>query len=156
MNRIKVEAKLIWYRKINSLTGCWVWTGNKDKIGRGSMRIDGKTYRPHRIAAEIFLPNYVSWLQVNHKCDNPSCFNPDHLYMGTQQDNITDCVKRGRFKYHKPDTGENSNFAKLTEKQVLEIRSRYPDETLEQLADAFGICKSNVSQIVRKITWKEI
>lgn len=80
--------------------GCWVWTGAKDHYGYGKMQFGGRYGQKlgvHRVAAHAYLNfDLNSELKVLHHCDNPSCFNPDHLFIGTQSDNLQDCYRKGR------------------------------------------------------------
>lgn len=91
------EAKFLKYRKIEG--DHWLWTGRIEKNGYGRARFRGKIYSVHQISACLYLgyqlghrdPKY----QVNHKCDLKHCFNPDHLYIGSQSQNMLDAVKDG-------------------------------------------------------------
>jgi len=77
-------------------TGCWNWTASKQK-GYGVMRYLGRAEMVHRISAHCFLRfDLRSPLKVLHKCDNKACFNPKHLFIGTQKDNIHDAIQKGR------------------------------------------------------------
>jgi len=75
---------------------CWEWLGAKDYGGYGQVRIWGKQMKAHRASWEFFFGPIPNGLSVLHKCDNPSCVNPYHLFLGDQCDNITDCVIKGR------------------------------------------------------------
>jgi len=78
-------------------TGCWNWVLGKDKNGYGKVKISRRHFRAHRISAMLFLGfNINSSLLVCHKCDNPSCVNPNHLFIGTDLDNAKDRDKKGR------------------------------------------------------------
>lgn len=81
-------------------TGCWLWTGTTNNQGYGKMTISKKgtkTYpRAHRVSYELFNGPIKSGLIVCHKCDTPSCVNPDHLFIGSVKDNVQDSIKKGR------------------------------------------------------------
>lgn len=77
---------------------CWEWKGTKLEGGYGQVRIDCKCYLAHRVSWVLFFGEIPEGTLVLHKCDNPSCINPYHLYLGSQQDNIDDKMKRGRWK----------------------------------------------------------
>lgn len=78
-------------------TGCWNWKGGKTKQGYGKARFLGKFILAHQLAAKLWLRKSPSDArQVLHRCDNPSCFNPKHLFLGTQVDNMADCRMKGR------------------------------------------------------------
>lgn len=92
-------AKLKENSKENKKTGCWEWRGGKHSFGYGKVFVRGKEYNTHRLMYSLAHPEQdISGLNVCHHCDNPPCINPEHLYAGTQSQNILDCVKRGRHK----------------------------------------------------------
>lgn len=82
--------------------GCWQWTKNKDRLGYGRLKISlgtrllFKTSSAHRFAWELIVGEIPEGMCVLHKCDNRACCNPDHLFLGTQQDNMQDMHKKGR------------------------------------------------------------
>lgn len=79
---------------IDNVSGCWVWSGYVDKYGMMSFR--GKKYRVHKLAYAVFHTDIEEQTIVCHHCDNPSCCNPEHLFLGTQLDNMQDMIKKGR------------------------------------------------------------
>lgn len=88
--RIKAKSE-------NGNNGCIFWTGAKTSDGYGSIKINGKSVGVHRLIGKIYLGlQDGSYLMVLHKCDNPSCINSEHLYLGTQKENQKDCVERNR------------------------------------------------------------
>jgi hypothetical protein len=78
------------------MSGCWIWTGNDNGFGYGLFRIGKRRIMAHRVAWELYCGPIPDGLQANHKCDVPSCVNPNHLYLGTQAENLEDCRQRGR------------------------------------------------------------
>lgn len=83
--------------KLNARTGCWEWTGAHDSNGYGMISRNGRRVRLHRLVAQLVLGLASDDTRiVLHKCDNPGCFNPDHLTIGTQGDNMVDCSDKGR------------------------------------------------------------
>src|SRR5437867_3583750 len=119
-----------WKPKVDftgSPIGCWVWLGMKDPGGRGQFpygifKIKNHRYKAHRVAWELAKGPIPKGLCVLHKCDNPPCVNPDHLFLGTKGDNFADARAKGRLIALR---GEEASMAKLTWKQVREIREKH-------------------------------
>lgn len=92
---------------------------------------------------------------VCHHCDNPPCCNSDHLFIGTQADNMGDCKKKGRNSWvSRP--GETNNLAKLSEKDVKMIRHLCGSKTYTSIALRYGVTRQNISHIDKRKTWKHI
>jgi hypothetical protein len=145
----------------NGPNGCMNCTCKTDSDGYvhmniGSMR-DGtrRLALAHRVSASIWKGfDLQSSLCVLHKCDNPRCINPDHLFIGTRLVNNRDRHIKGRSGW---TVGELNGQHKLTEKQVTEIRhTRNGGSALKQLADEYGVCLSEVSAIVNRRIWKHV
>jgi len=136
--------------------GCWIWSGSKNQDGYGNVGIKGKSERAHRAAYRKWKGPIPKGMVVMHTCDNPSCINPDHLQLGTQQENIEDMRVKGRRKGS--NVGEDNAAAKVTADDVREIRSRYASESVSQqaLADEYGITQTVVSQIILRRTWTHV
>lgn len=101
----KIKQDLIDYRLVTS-SGCWEWMGNRLPKGYGKIRLNNKTILVHRISAHIFLGlDLDSILQVQHKCNNPPCFNPDHFVLGNQQQNLEYRTMCGRESHKNQFTG---------------------------------------------------
>jgi hypothetical protein len=77
-------------------SGCWFWKGSKDKYGYGQIKVGGVLKRTHRFAYEVYYGEFDKKLHVCHHCDQPSCINPDHLFLGNAKDNATDRAAKGR------------------------------------------------------------
>ena len=111
-------------------SGCWQWTGALDKRGYGTKRIgsrdDNKNWFAHRLSYQEFVKPLTEGLQVNHTCDNPACVNPEHLYEGTQQQNMQDKKDRGRTLGRPVPNmqGVKHHGARLTEEEVMYLRSK--------------------------------
>lgn len=136
---------------------CWKYTGSKDRNGYGNMGIykNGKTIHclSHRISYEMFTGKLIpKGICVCHKCDNPSCVNPNHLFLGTVQDNMKDRDNKGR---QADRCGENNSCAKLTWIQVKEIRRLYSTNkyTSLMLGVIYGVSSSVVYNIISNKIW---
>lgn len=142
----------------NPKSGCWEWQGIKHNgYGRtitGS-RTDGTrhTVSAHRLAYETWNGSIPDGYEVCHRCDNPSCINPDHLFIGTRQDNINDRERKGR---NVVKVGEEQPRAKLTKKTVKEARweRAYKGTSFQKLADKYGVSKSTMQNAINGRTWK--
>ncbi len=137
--------------------GCWLWRGSGKGNGYGSFVMDGKTWPAHRAAYLIFNGSQPGKLDVCHRCDNRACVNPDHLFLGTRQENMDDCRRKGRTARGSrlgPRAGEHGTAAKLTWDDVRNIRAS--DAPSKQLAARFNITSDNINRIRRHDTWKEM
>lgn len=139
---------------VEKSNGCWKWKGSKSKDGYGMIG-DGKgnvTYAhlvSYQIHYDVIPPDnsYLGRLCVLHRCDNPECTNPDHLFLGTHTDNMQDMSKKGRWK---------TWGIKLTWADVTKIRSMWSSGkwTQRQLSEIFNIDRSSISNIVNYKQWK--
>ena len=138
---------------INIESGCWEWQGSYfSNNPYGQFMVNRKNYRVHRLAYSV--ANKVELLNnmnVCHTCDNPKCINPNHLFLGSHQDNRNDCIDKNR-----QAKGEQINQSKLTAKEVLEIRNRFKKGDSAKIANEYGVAPSTILQIVRRLTWKHI
>ncbi len=137
---------------------CWAWMGAKDRDGYGRFHVPtsrNSTALAHRIA---FGLTYGEEPQaVCHKCDNPCCCNPSHMFGGTKLDNNLDMTRKGRNKGPRlPLRGQGHHQAKLTDDQAIEIRAAYSvgDVSQRQLAAVYGVCQRSISKVVRGISFK--
>lgn len=149
------KQKKLFENKImpEPMSGCWLWTGASNRRGYGSTNFNKRRQESHRVSWRIYRGEIPDGISVLHKCDNPGCVNPDHLFLGTNSDNMKDAFrkKRGRIPHHK---GEKAHSAKLTEFDVRQIRKS--TNSCAEIAKEFGICQSNVSAIRRHKTWRHI
>lgn len=131
--------------------GCWEWQGGRFPDGYGSMKWNGKARGTHRLSFEAFKGPIPDGMLVRHSCDNPPCINPDHLLVGTNKDNVADCISRGR----RGDlSGENNGVSKLIDADILEIRAS--NEPTQILASKFGIDRTTIWGIRVGKTWKHV
>ena len=132
---------------------CWPWTATRIDKGYGRIKVAGWYVLAHRVVWELTHGLIPPGLQVLHKCDNPPCCNPAHLFLGTNADNNADMVAKGRARYVSR-RGERNGRAKLTADQVLEIRRRSAaGDPAGALARLFGIAPSTVSNILARRIW---
>jgi HNH endonuclease len=155
--RYKDRLPLIerFWSKVNKTDTCWLWTGGKNGAGYGLIILDNSkegSMLAHRLSWEIHNEPISDGLCALHKCDNPSCVNPYHLFLGTHQDNSDDKVAKGR-----SPRGETHHHSSLTEDKVREIR-RLANEgkTHQSIADMFSVKREAVSKIVRRERWKHV
>ena len=135
---------------------CWEWQGHKGKGGYGILH-HGKSLRAHRVAYEIHYAEPLGELQCLHRCDNPSCVNPFHLFSGTNTDNVKDKVTKGRC-YTGNQKGQSNGNSKLTDTLVKEIRLLYNGGgyTTVQLGKKYGVTRSTISYIVNNKTYTHL
>ncbi len=87
----------VFFRHVKKEECCWTWTGSLGKWGYGHFRVDSKTMLAHRVSWMLHNGEIPNGLFVCHHCDNPKCVNPEHLFLGTHQDNIDDMMSKGRY-----------------------------------------------------------
>lgn len=145
------QAIEAFWQKVKKSDGCWIWTGNKlVRGGYGGLNWRGKiSVKAHRVSYEIahgvtLTPEQI----VRHRCDNPLCVNPDHLVLGTHQDNVQDTWERGR--------AGKAPRQRMTQEIATEIRRlAATGMTQAAIAKKFGMSASNVSYILGGKTWSE-
>lgn len=140
-----IKCCLMFNSKIKN--DCWIYNEKmRDKSGYGLCSVNGVTRKSHRVSYEVFKGEIPRNMMVCHSCDNPSCINPDHLWIGTNSENIIDMVKKNRSKQ-----------AKLSPDQVIEIRNMYKnDNKFKWIADLFGISDTHITKIIKRLKWKHI
>lgn len=127
--------------------GCYLWNRCTDKDGYGVTSIKGVKMPAHR-AVMSFLYD-VTGQYVLHKCKHRNCVNPDHLYLGTQKQNVQDQIDAGTFVY-----GSKNGWSKLTEEDIPKIRNS--DLTYKQLAAQFNVSPYTIWDILKGRSWKQI
>jgi len=132
---------------------CWEWRGVKFNTGYGSLAIANVHYLAHRLAFLVANGKINPDLLVMHSCDNRKCVNPKHLSQGTDADNIRDAWLKGRMP-----NGERNGMAKLSEKEVVEIKGQFRSGrfSMSQLAEQYGVCVPCIWRIIHGLRWKHI
>lgn len=146
-----------FWEKVDLLGSCWTWTGAASALGYGHYGYRNKTFSAHRCAYEYSVGPVPDGLFVCHRCDNPSCVNPAHLYAGTAKQNTADMHERGRAPRVGP-VGSKNSHAVLAAEDVLEIRLRFAagGVTPKELAAEYGIDSSHVNAILTGRTWRSV
>jgi len=130
-------------------SGCWEWTGGTYAAGYGCFWAQGTRHLAHRYAYERQNGVAPKSMQVCHHCDNRLCVNPDHLFLGTNDDNMRDMIAKGRNQH-----GDGHAHAKLNSERVWFIRNS--KMTSKELAGMFGVTLGTVSAVRRGITWRHV
>lgn len=149
--RAPLTVKDFW-RNVLKTDTCWLWLGPQGRRGYGETTLGRKRYTPHRLSWVLSYGGIPSGLDVCHHCDVPNCVRPDHLFVGTRQQNLLDSVAKDRFQM-----GERHYRTMLTNAQVCEMRRRFQNgETQVSLARSYGVSLGAVHRIVRRTNWKHL
>lgn len=149
VNRMK---KRFW-KYVQKTDSCWNWTRCFDTRGYGQFVLCGTLHSAHRVSYIIHHGRIPKDLHILHSCDNRKCVRPEHLRAGTNTENYLEKMAKKRHAF-----GENHNRAILTEIQVKEIRRKHSFEnrSTHSLAAEYGVTYTNMSQIIRRKTWRHI
>lgn len=142
--------------KFRVTPGCWPWLGAKHGKGYGHFKIptgkgDGKVEKAQRVSYSLYIGEIPHGMMVLHRCDNPGCVNPDHLFLGTNADNMADMKAKGRGNGPR---GAACHFTKLADEQVITIRS--DSRKGVEIAKHYGVSAALVSDIRNRKCWKHI
>lgn len=148
-----VEAR--FWTHVRKGPGCWEWQGAKTRGGYGHLAVSGETVRnirASRLSYELRYGPIAGGLHVLHRCDNPGCVRPDHLFLGTEDENRKDKVAKGRCP-----CGERHPGAKLTNAQARQIRERYflCSATTKELAAEYGVDPYAIRSIIKGKSYRE-
>lgn len=142
-----------FWSKVEKTDDCWEWRARRNPLGYGTFKYHDKSILAHRMAYYLTYDVMPDGLVVCHTCDNRSCVRPDHLFLGTQLDNMRDAKSKGRYD-NKP-AGQAHHRARLTNDQVAEIRRRHhkPGDgsrygNFAALCEEFGISRTHMVRIL--------
>lgn len=158
---VDTEARQWFWSRVGQGDGCWEWLRARTKNGYGHLEVGSKQWYAHRYAWTLFYGPIPDGLAVLHHCDNPPCCRPDHLFLGTQADNVADRNAKGRTSHHvnlNQARGERMPNAKLTADQVREIRRLYRTGQYvhNQLAEQFGVSPSLIGYVIAGRAWAHV
>lgn len=149
---MKISVEERFWSKVNKTGTCWLWIASCFPSGYGRFNFEGTMMHASRVSW-ILSNGYLRQDQfVCHKCDNPSCVRLNHLWVGTQIENLNDMTNKGRRKI-----GEQHGSAKLIKTQVLEIRNKYKQGgvTYSDLGKLFGMSSPAIGHIIRGYSWSK-
>ncbi len=136
---------------------CWKWIGGKFSNGYGQFYKNPCKITAHRFSYELANGEIDKNLKVCHTCDNPICVNPNHLFVGTQKDNIQDMIKKKRHNFNDA-IGINNGRSIVNEVEVKEIRQKYKEGNIsyKKLAKKYNLSETQTMRIVKRESWKHI
>jgi hypothetical protein len=160
INRPCTPSHVLFWRNVvvNQPNDCWGWNGSVSSTGyakftfRNGPKQKSITVSAHRFSWEIHNGPISPGLCICHTCDNRTCANPNHLFLGSYSDNIKDAIKKGRML-----VGEKNHNSKLTESEVKEvIIRRRSGETIASIASSFGVVTGTIKHIIHGRNWRHI
>lgn len=158
----EMDAVERFWGKVEKTTGCWEWQSTKNAQGYGRFALTvskvpprQKWHSAHRLVWEWENGPIPDGLIVCHTCDNPSCVNPAHLFLGTHKDNADDRDRKGRIR---PPRGERNRHARLRASDVMYIRrlAARGSADHDELAKRFGVCRRTIGAVARGDTWRHL
>lgn len=147
--------------KVNKSPRCWLWEGKRLKrpngdLSYGRFSLKGKRMMAHRASWLLFRGAIPKGKSVLHKCDNTACVRPSHLFLGTQLDNMRDCLAKGRYSRTYKPFGKLNPMCKITVDDVHAIRALHGAFTLDELAMHFPIGRAEIGLIQQHKHWGHV
>lgn len=143
-----------FWPKVQKSDGCWIWTASVTRQGYGHFKFRGKMDKAHRVSWILHNREIPDGMCVLHECDNPSCVNPGHLFLGSNDDNVADRVRKGRSGSAK---GESHGRAKLKQGDVAVIRERLSrGDQQKDIALDYGVSPPCIGYLARGETWNAV
>ena len=134
--------------------GCWIWMGSSQVRGYGEIISNNRKYLAHRASYEAFVGQIPKGMYVCHACDNVACVNPNHLFLGTQKQNLQDMKTKGR-----STRGEKNAMSKLTENDVRTIKKFFftkEDVADKEIAKLYNVCRQTINSIRTGRKWNHV
>jgi len=142
-----------WAANVEKSSGCWKWTGYRDQNGYGRINIGNMPVLAHRVAWQLLCHEITSEQHVLHRCDNPSCVRPEHLFLGDHAMNMADKMAKKRHRFG-VSRGVAHGCAKLNEEQVREIRASNGPSRI--VAQQYGVSGRQVRDIRARRVWRHL
>lgn len=149
---VQFKHRSRFWLRVAFTESCWLWMRGKNKAGYGKFRVGPRTDTAHRVSWVIAHGAIPPRMNVCHRCDTPACVRPDHLFLGTTQDNVADRCKKGRSGGAPRGEGHHNNL--LTEEQARE--AKYGTESAHKLAAKFGVSPWTIYSIRQQKTWAHL
>ncbi len=152
------KIRPLFWERVKITKDCWEWVGHIKKDGHGQLMINLKSFSAHRLAWLLLRGDIPGGSCICHKCDNPKCVNPDHLYLGSKASNLQDMWDRNE-RSMKPQKGSLNNYAKLKEDDIKYIRQSLREARRGKgrfLAKLFNVHEATISYIKNNKTWTHV
>jgi hypothetical protein len=154
MRYARAPIKVRFEQKVSKGNECWEWTANKNNKGYGQIFFNKRLELAHRVSWILYIGEIPIGMCVLHRCDNPGCVNPAHLFLGTHTENMLDCKNKGRD--HRA-SGETCARSKLTCSQVKTIKAMLQNGVrCSEIAKIFEVCRDTIADIKKGETRRNL
>jgi hypothetical protein len=154
--RAGTPEERLWAQVDRSGDGCWLWKGTRDTCGYGRISVNGRLVGTHRLSLSLALGRPLRESAL-HRCGVRACVRPDHLYEGTQADNMQDSLRDGTFVQKAAPRGAKHHLTTVSDEDVRDIRARIEQgQTQREVAYLYGLAQSTVSRIARRASWAHV